>query len=210
MTRVTCFAVILKLMKVTLRLRLPCRYLIKLLRYHLHHKPLFALVLHSASSSSADFIVYSLLPVASAEYGLSSPAHVTIIRISHFPNPLMPLPFITPEEVALTISIRPLLLVSSPLQAACLLCSTDPAVMLSLTIALYVNEFDLECVFVGLPPCVCVCVCVTVSCRKPDHSTHASKREEEGAAVRKRNAALQFLFSPVMRRGLAGRFKRLM
>lgn len=145
-------------MKVTLRLRLPCRYLIKLLRYHLHHKPLFALVLLSASSSSADFIVYSLLPVASAEYGLSSPAHVTIIRISHFPNPLMPLPFITPEEVALTISIRPLLLVSSPLQAACLLCSTDPAVMLSLTIALYVNEFDLECVFVGLPPCVCVYV----------------------------------------------------
>lgn len=50
---------------------------------------------------------------------------------------------------------------------------------------------------------------VTVSCRKPDRSTHASKRGGRAAASGG-NAALHFWFSPAMGRGAPGLFKRLM
>lgn len=58
--------------------------------------------------------------------------------------------------------------------------------------------------------CVWVCVCVLPSAAGNLITALMHQREEEGAVVRKRNAALQFLFSPVMGRGLPGLFKCLM
>lgn len=53
------------------------------------------------------------------------------------------------------------------------------------------------------------CVCVSVAAGNPITAL-MYKREEEEAVVRKRNAELQFLFSPVMGRRLAGLTECLM
>lgn len=55
-----------------------------------------------------------------------------------------------------------------------------------------------------------LCMSMSVSAAGNLITALMHQREEEGEVVRRRNAALQFLFSPVMGRGLPGFFKCLM
>lgn len=41
---------------------------------------------------------------------------------------------------------------------------------------------------------MCVCVCVTVRCRKPDHSTHASKRGRGGSGEEEKCSVAVLVF----------------
>ena len=134
--------------------------------------------------------VVFIMPVLS--HSFIFPHHLTVIHNNHFTNPLMYLSFITAKKAPCglpLVSILPLFRLLVP-----------PCSTLSRPIAYHCTV----CQWVWLR------VCVLPSAAGNLITALVHQREEEGAVVRKRNAALQFLFSPVMERGLPGLFKCLM